>query len=121
MAQQTTAVGDCPDDTSVTRCASQGERAQGRKTAEGFRQDLRGQLLGSRQVQTPQILATCSNVGTEGGVDQTGTPFQRQATELGDQQEVEGCPGHLLPGAQQPHQLLNQLARYIESNRQKDR
>lgn len=56
MAQKTTAAGDRPDYTPVTRCTSQGERAQGRQTREGFRQDLRGQLLGSSQVQTPQAL-----------------------------------------------------------------
>lgn len=44
--------------------------------------------------------AACSDVGTEGGGDQTRTTFQRQATELGDQHEVEGRTGHLLPGAQ---------------------
>jgi len=57
-------------------------------------------------------LAACSNVCTEGGGEQTGTPFQRQASELGDQQEVEGRTGHLLPGAQKPRQLLNEVTRY---------
>lgn len=66
-------------------------------------------------------LTTCSNVGTEGRVDQTRTPFQRQATELGDQQEVESCPGQLLSGTQQPRQLLDQLTRYREGERYGER
>ncbi|TNN74293.1 hypothetical protein EYF80_015536 [Liparis tanakae] len=48
MAQQTAAMGNRLDDTPVTRCTGQRERAQGWKTAEGFRQDLGGQLLASR-------------------------------------------------------------------------
>ena len=67
----------------------------------------------------PSHLTTCSNVGTEGRADQTTTLFHRQHTELRDQQEVEGCSGHLLSAAQQRHQLLDQITCYRTVNYRK--
>lgn len=72
-------------------------------------------------METGFHLTTCSNVGTEGGGDQNGTLLQRQATELGDQQEVKGCSGQLLSGAEQQRQLLHEVARYQENKRWTER
>lgn len=56
-------------------------------------------------------LTTCTDVKTERGGHQARTLIQRQASKLGDEQEVKGSPSQLLLGAQQPNQLLDQLTR----------
>lgn len=64
-------------------------------------------------------LTACSDVITEGRRDQTRTLFQAQATELRDQQEVEGGPRQLLPSGQQLSQLLDQLTRCIRRDQKR--
>lgn len=69
-----------------------------------------------RSLNEPWVVCTdltaCSYVKAEGGGGQSGTALQGQATDLGNQQEVKGCPGQLLGAAEQQRQLLHQFTRY---------
>lgn len=56
MAQSTAAKSNGPDDGTIAESASQTEGAQVRESPDGLRQDLRGELMCSREVQTPQTL-----------------------------------------------------------------
>lgn len=56
MAQRTAAESNGPDDGAIAESARQTEGAQVRESADGFGQDLGGQLMCSREVQTPQTL-----------------------------------------------------------------
>lgn len=56
MAQRTAAESNRPDHAAIAEGAGQTEGAQVRESADGLRQDLRGELMCAREVQTPQTL-----------------------------------------------------------------
>lgn len=56
MVQRAAAESNGPDDGPIAESSRQTEGAQVRESADGLRQGLRGELMRSSEVQTPQTL-----------------------------------------------------------------